>query len=213
MKLKSYKKRHMGTYVFREIIIIFIGLMMAIWIINYYYRGFNKTFMAVASVKTKSYISRMINEATDDIKFDTSLFVIDRNINNEIKMVSYDSYEATKLTNQITSNIQKMLDNNEDIIIGEIPVGVVFKNNLLRNMGPRIKIKIEILGNAITELNTEVKPYGINNALIQVNVKIIANARVVLPLDSEEVEIENIVPISINIINGKVPEAYMGRLS
>ena len=209
MKLKRYKKKTIGTYLGREIIIVVIGIVLAITIINYYYKSFNKTFMAIAEIETRNYISNMINEATRDIKFDTSLFMIEKNTDNEIKMINYDSYEATRLTNTITGNIQKML-NSDNRVIGEMPIGIVFKNNLLRNMGPKIKIKIEIIGNVITELNTEVKPYGINNALVQVNVKIVANARVVLPLDSEEVRIENTVPISINIVNGKIPNAYIG---
>ena len=61
----------------------------------------------------------------------------------------------------------------------------------------------------LSELETEVKPYGINNALVEVRVKLNANARVILPLVSKEINVINVIPISINIVNGSIPEAYI----
>ena len=61
----------------------------------------------------------------------------------------------------------------------------------------------------ISELETEVKPYGINNALVVVRIKITAHIKVILPLVPKDIEIVNKIPISINIINGSIPEAYI----
>ena len=53
------------------------------------------------------------------------------------------------------------------------------------------------------------KPYGINNALVEVRVKLYANARVILPIVTKEISVTNVIPISINIVNGSIPEAYI----
>lgn len=214
MRLKKYKEKNIGTYLSREIILIVIGIIMAIGIINYYYRKFNKVIMIMAEENAKSYLTKIVNEATKEIKFDKKIFNIVKDNNDEIKMINFDTYESTRLTNEITYNIQDKLDDisikDNGYIIGEIPLGIVFNNGLIRNIGPKIKIRVDIIGNILTELNSEIKPYGINNALIQINVKIVVKGRVVLPIESKNITIENTVPISINVVNGSVPDGYIG---
>ena len=214
MKLRRYKKKTIGAYLSREIILIVLAMVIAIFMINQWSKNFNEMALSVAEAKTKKYIAPVINEATEGIKFDGNLFSIDKNETNEIKMIKYDSYEATKLINEITHNIQAKLDELEQgdkqaFMIEEIPLGVVFNNALLRNMGPKIGVKISPIGDVITELQTAVKPYGINNALVEVTVCITSNVRIILPLGSKEMQVKNMIPISINIVNGNIPEAYI----
>lgn len=212
MKLKRYKKKTIGSYISIEIIIILLSIIIALLIINYFYNKFNKVVLPLAESETRKYMTEVINCSTDNIKFDKDLFIINKNDNNEIKMITYNSYEATMLVSQITNNIQKRFDmilNDNDYVITEIPLGIIFNNSLLRNFGPRIKIRLKIIGNILSELQTEVKPYGINNALVEVRVKLNANARIILPIVSKDINVTNVVPISINIVNGSIPEAYI----
>lgn len=214
MKLKRYKKKTVGTYLSREIILIVLAIVIAFFMINRWSRNFNEVALSLAEAKTKKYIATVINEATEGIKFDGNLFSINKNETNEIKMIKYDSYEATKLINEITHNIQDKLDmleqgDKQGFMIEEIPLGVIFNNALLRNMGPKICIRISPIGDVITELQTVVKPYGINNALVEVTVSITSNVRIILPLGSKEMQVKNMIPISINIVNGNIPEAYI----
>lgn len=211
MRLKRYKKKGIGSYLGREIIILLLGFFSSLLVINSFYDRYNDVIMPIAEAETRKYMSILINDSTRGVKFDGHLFNIERSVDNEIKMITYDSYEATKLINEITNNIQDKLDSfsNSNYVITEIPLGLIFKNGLLRNFGPKVSVKLDIIGDVISELETEVKPYGINNALVEVRVKIDANAMVVLPLVSKEVDITNIIPISINIVNGSIPEAYI----
>lgn len=212
MKLKKYHKKNLGTYFSREIIFLVLGIFVAILIINHYYKKFNDLVIDVGEIKAKNYISRIVNEATKNIEIADSIFIIDKNNNDEIKTVTYDIDKATEITNIITDNIQKKIDDFEDgsEVIFEVPMGIIYKNSLFRNMGPNIKIKLDMLGDVLTELNTEVKPYGINNALVELRVKIVASVRLVLPLGGEIIRIENTTPIAVNIVNGKVPDGYIG---
>lgn len=216
MRLRKYKnkKRNISNYFTRGIIIIIISLVCAFLIINNFAKRIDKIIMPMAESIVRRYVSTIVNDATIGIEFDKELFVIDKNEKNEIKMVTYNSYEVTKLTNTITTNIQDNLlklenSNGDDFVVTEIPFGMIFDNVFLRNVGPKIKIRLDIYGDVLTELRTEVKPYGINNALVEVSVYLEANARVVLPFVSKDVKITNVIPISINIVNGSIPEAYI----
>lgn len=216
MKLKQYKKKTIGTYLSRELIFIILAFISALLIINFFHKKFNDTVMPIAEAKTRKYVTEIINNSTDNIKFENDLFVIEKSNDNEIKMITYNSYEATQLINKITHNIQDSFDELESVfngkdkfVVDEIPLGVIFDNALLRNFGPKIRVRLDIVGDVLSELETEVKPYGINNALVEVRVKLKANARVILPLTSKEINVSNIIPISINIVNGSIPEAYI----
>ena len=214
MKLKRYKKKNVFS---KQIIIIVLSLVLALFIINYYSKQFNETVMPMAEEKARKYLTEIINNSTDNIKFNNDLFTIEKSGNNDIKMITYNSYEATWLINEITHNIQNSFDELESVydkkdkyIIDEIPIGVIYRNALLRNLGPRIKVRFDIVGDVLSELETEVKPYGINNALVEVRVKLTANARVILPLTSKDIMVTNVIPLSINIVNGNIPRAYIG---
>lgn len=216
MRLKKYKKKTIGTYLSRELIFIIMALICAIIMINYFYHKFNDTIMPIAEAKSRKYVTEIINNSTDNIKFENDLFVIEKSNDNEIKMITYNSYEATQLINSITHNIQNSFDELESVfnghdkfVVDEIPLGVVFNNSLMRNFGPKIQIRLDIVGDVLSELETEVKPYGINNALVEVRVKLNANARVILPLTSKEINVTNVIPLSINIVNGSIPKAYI----
>lgn len=217
MRLKRYKKKKISTNITFELILISISLGLALFIINYFSYKFNETIMPIAEEKTRKYMTEIINNSTDNIKFSNDLFTIEKTNDNEIKMITYNSYEATSLINKITHNIQNnfdelasVFDGKEKYIVDEIPLGVISNNALLRNLGPRIKIRFDIIGDVLSELETEVKPYGINNALVEVRVKLIANARIILPLTSKEITLTNVIPLSINIVNGNIPKAYIG---
>ncbi len=208
MKLKYHKKKTIGSHISREIIIIVLSLFVAIMIINSFYDKFNKVMLPLAEAETKKYMVEIINDATEDIKFDKDLFKIEKGIDGKIEMINYNSYVATTLINNITNNIQSRLDNNEDII-ARIPLGIIFKNSLMRNFGPIIDVRMKMLGNVLSELETEMKPYGINNAIVTVRIKLNARAQVILPILSKEIKLENVIPLSINIVNGSIPEAYI----
>ena len=217
MKLRKYKKKKFSSYISFGIMIIILSLILSFIIINYFSIRCNDILLPIAESKTRKVVTMIINSACDEKMILDNLYEINKNNDDEIEMITYNSFEVTKLTNIITQNIQNKFDmlenkntlNSEDFIIEEIPFGVVFKNSFLRNIGPRIKLRIDRVGDVLTELQTEVKPYGINNALVEVRVLVDANVRVVLPFVSKEIRITNVIPISINIVNGSIPEAYI----
>ena len=86
---------------------------------------------------------------------------------------------------------------------------VVFGNSLLSNIGPKIKIRLSLLGDITSNIETEVKPYGINNAYIEMRIYLEVTARIILPFVSEKVVISNVIPISMNVVQGSVPDGYI----
>lgn len=192
-----------------------IAFLISLMVINYFSSQIKTILLPIAEARVNKYISNMINKATGDILFDKELLKINKNSNDEVEMVTYNTYEVTKLIDKITMNIQDEFNGleygkvNDEFVLQKIPFGVIFGNVFLRNLGPKINIRFDMIGNVLTNIETEVKPYGINNAYVETRVFIEANARIIIPFVTKNVKITNVIPISINIYQGKVPNGYI----
>lgn len=205
------------------IFLIVVSLILALVIIDYFSKKANEILLPMAESQTRKVVTMIINSSCDDVLIGDNLYTINKDNNNEIKMVTYNSFEVTKLINQITENIENRIqdietgkmnyygdtDGNENGVIGVIPFGVIFGNSLLANVGPKIKLRLNLLGDIVSNIETEVKPYGINNAYVEVRIHLVVTARIVLPFVSEKKVISNVIPLSMNIVQGSIPEAYI----
>ena len=222
MKLKRYKKKKFSSYISLGIIIVFISLGCSFFIIDYFAKKSNEILLPMAESQVRKVVTMIINSACDESKIHDDLYEINKDSNDEIKMITYNSFEVTKLINQVTSNVEtkiRQIENgeinyygyNDELggIIAEIPIGVIFGNAMLSNIGPKIKVRLNMLGDIVSNIETEVKPYGINNAYVEMRIFLEVTARIVLPFASEKVVISNVIPLSMNIVQGSIPEAYI----
>lgn len=220
MKLKRHKKKKLSSCISFGIIMIIISLILSLIVIDYFAKKVDQILLPMAESQTRKVVTMIINAACDETMISDNLYEISKDSNNEIKMITYNSFEVTKLINQVTANIENMISNIENNkmdyygnmnggVISEIPFGVIFGNSLLANVGPKIKLRLNLLGDITSNIETEVKPYGINNAYIEVRIHLEVTARIVLPFASEKVVISNVIPLSMNIVQGSIPEAYI----
>ena len=68
---------------------------------------------------------------------------------------------------------------------------------------------MQLIGDVASSISTNVKEYGINNALIEVGVTIEVNSRVILPYISNDIKIKGTIPIALKVIQGKIPSYYL----
>lgn len=218
MKLKRYKKSKLSSYFSINLTIIIFSFICSALLIVVFSRRSHQILLPLAKVQLEKAISFVINHATDNFDNSNDLYTLDIT-DNEINMLNYNTIEVVKLLDQITFNIEDDLRAIEsgnsrfpefsNGYYGEIPFGVIFNNVFLNNFGPVIKLKFKFLGSIISEVTTEVKPYGINNALLELRISITVDGQIILPFISENVSISNAIPISINVVQGTVPEAYI----
>ena len=222
MKLKKYRKKKISSYISLGIIIIIISICFAFFIIDYFAKKSNDILLPMAESQVRKVVTMIINSACDESKISDNLYEINKDNNDEIKMITYNSFEVTKLINQVTSNVEDNIreiemgninyygDKNElGGVIAEIPFGAIFGNSMLSNIGPKIKIRMKMLGDIVSNVETEIKPYGINNAYVEMRIYLEVTARIILPFVSEKVVISNVIPISMNIVQGNIPDGYI----
>lgn len=207
-------------------IIIILFSLILIRVIN---RNITPTVMEYSKSEIKRISSIIINKSINDEIIDlidvNKLFIVDKSNEQEIITVTLDSGVVNEITNAISDACETNLRLVEERKFNElrgfnineqffyVPSGIAFNNTFFSNLGPMIPIKLKIIGNVTSGLETEVKEYGINNSLITVSVEVKVEIMVILPLSTDYVSITNYVPIAVKLIQGKVPEYYGGNLS
>ena len=226
-KIKLKKKKNKNHNV---IILLIVMIIITLFIVfNFIGKKLTPIIMNYAEKQAKKIAVLVIGNAIDSElgeKFKSdNLFITDG------KETNYNTYEINNILKEVSINVKEYLrklergelgdiglSDNENInvnskklkkgIIYQVPSGVIFNNGILANLGPKIPVKLSLIGDITTDIVTDIKEYGINNAVIELGVKIIAEEQVILPFGTKQIQVETVVPISIKIINGTVPGYY-----
>jgi sporulation protein YunB len=167
--------------------------------------------MKYAKIESKKIAIDIISNGVSDEIIKTmnnkDLFTVEKDNDGNIEIVDYNSKVVNEVlsvsSKKVMNNFNKV-ENKNNGIVTRIPIGVITNNVFFENLGPKIPVKLNLEGNALTSLKTDVKEYGLNSALIQISVKIEANVQIIVPLYSKEMKVINEVPISIKITKGNV---------
>ena len=165
-----------------------------------------------AKKKSKTISNNIITKSVNDnVLKDMNkeeIFIEKRDNNGNVITTDFNSVILNQILNKITVSVEKDLRELNNKVSYRIPIGIIFNSSLLSNLGPKIPVKINLDGDVITSLNTEVKDYGINNALIKISVNVKVYMNVIIPFKTEEIIIEANIPIVMRIVEGEIPSYY-----
>ena len=234
-------KKHRNNKIYNKIIlIIIVGILSLIFLFVWLNKIATPILMNYAKLETKKLSTIIINRAISknvasniDIN---ELINTTLNSNNEIQAVDFNPYMVNKLlslvTNSITINLKYLESGQIDLIelpeetisnydkeklkkgiIYLIPIGVITKNSFLSNLGPKIPVRLNLIGSVEANISTNIKEYGINNAVLEVIVDVSVAESVNLPFATEPITVETKIPIAMKVIQGKIPEYYSNGIN
>lgn len=220
-------------FILSNVLILFLTVV-TLFFINYCLKKNMVEYLNLIANKITKYI---VNYAYESFEYSTKdLYEIIRNSDGEIKTIIYNTDKVNDLLSVITDNIYEFFREVEigdlrgmnlegniltgrdtttdyDGIILEVPFGTVFKNFLFSSLGPKIPVKVSLTGDFESRISTSVQEYGLNNALITVNVDLKVSERVVMPFFSDNIVVDNQIPIAISLVNGQIPNYYLPSFS
>lgn len=181
-------------------------------------------------------ITQAVNDKVLNMMDVEDIVITSKDDGGFVREVDVNPISVNKLLTQITNYVQEYLEkveagnidslgvsdtifSNYDLhklkqgIIYEIPSGVVFKNSLLSNLGPKIPVRINLVGDVTSDIQTKVSNYGINNVFLEVIVYVEVSMQVLLPFASKTVQANTSIPIVMKIIEGSVPNFYYPSLT
>jgi sporulation protein YunB len=93
-------------------------------------------------------------------------------------------------------------------IVFFVPLGQATNIPLLGNLGPKIPIRFHVIGDVQSDVVTNIREFGINNAMVEVNILIKVNVQVIVPLATKTTTIKRSIPVALGLISGEVPQIY-----
>ena len=185
-----------------------ISIILVIIFLLLWFFIFNKELLPILSnyalVETENISTKIINEAvTKKIakeEYLNDLVETTLNKNGEIVSVDFNPVYVNKalstITNEVQNNIKKIEEGNVDFdseiikndndLIFEIPFGIVFRMPILADLGPKLPLKTKIIGNVISNINTKITNYGINNAMLEIYIEVEVSEQILLPFISKK---------------------------
>ena len=228
------KKRNLIVLV---IIGIILGVILAFRYIN---KKITPLFLNLAESETEKLATLIINDAVgkqvaSDLETD-NLFTINKDSQGLITSIDFNSNIVNKVltttTTSVELNLKYLEEGRVDLlnlpdsilvnydkkdlekgIIYRIPTGAIFNNTLLSNLGPKIPVKLNLIGSITSNIKTKTTNYGINNSLIEVYVNLNVTLEVILPYTKTKTTVKTSIPIALKMIQGNVPTYYSGSQS
>lgn len=239
MMRRRIKLKRKQRKINRVILIIFSLIIVIILTLKFISLKANPILLEYAEMESRKLVSIVINDAinkniTENINIE-ELFIIAKE-GDDIKSIDFNPITVNKILTETTSLIQNnlkyleqgkiellnlttnaLVDYNQNKlkqgIIYEIPSGVIFGNSFLANVGPKVPVRFSLIGDIVSYVNTTVTDYGINNALIEVNVVLDLSFQIILPFVSDKTSINTTVPVALKLIQGNVPSYYLNGLN
>ena len=215
--------------------ILFIGMIiLSLWMID---RGIEPTLMNIAEIKTEEFATRAINAAVefaDELEFE-DLVNVQTATNGHVTQIGWNSAVVNKVLRTSTDRVEYFLHNmnkgeilntkdpklnpqeygesatdmaQRDPTVVEIPIGQATGNTILANLGPKIPVHFEVVGNIKTDVNHEVEEFGLNSALYKIYVDVQVDVQIVIPFATSVSKVRTKIFIASGVLMGEVPEFY-----
>lgn len=157
---------------------------------------------------------------SDELGSEELLDVISLSKNNDGEVISVDynmniAYDVlsncmedlySSITSLDMSSLYKSGINN----VYYIPMGLIYNNVLLDNLGFRIPCKINFISDIDMGFMTKVKDYGVNNLLIEIYLVIDVKNYIMSPSTYKEFGEKYEILVASKIVLGRIPMYYNG---
>ena len=194
----------------RKIVKIVAVLLIAFMVVEYVIKTVEPIIDIQCSSMAKSIATKVSNEqATNvmkDYKYDD--FVnIDKTADGNIKLISANTITINKIISDIPLLIQNELEKVENSKF-YIRLGTFTGSKILAERGPKVEIKMSVIGDIETDLKSEFKEAGINQTLHRIYLEVKCNVSILTPINSITEVITNQILLSEGVIVGNIPDTY-----
>ena len=209
-KPKSYRNISFNRGKLPFKLIVFILIIIAFNFIVYMFsKKILPTVLNIGEMKIKSEAMKIMNEESlkvysENFKYD-DIINIEKDDEGNITMIRTDTVKQNYLVSQVVLQCNEKLSELEDLGV-KVPVGYLTNNIMFYNMGPKITVKMQQVGNIVTSYESIFESAGINQTRHKIYLNLNLTMRIVVPFNSKDVEVSCQIPVSDTIIVGKIPD-------
>lgn len=205
-KSKRYKNKRKFPYW----LLLIIAIVM---LINSFFYLFQKrvfpAVLDIAEIVLKSEANQVISEETmrvyrENFEYD-DIMKVEKDSEGNITMIRSDTIKQNQLTAEVVLACNEKLQNLGELGT-EVPLGYITNNVLFYNMGPKINVTMQQIGNINTSYDSTFESAGINQVRHKIYLNIEVKMRLIVPLASKDIDVACEIPVAETIIVGKIPE-------
>lgn len=210
---------------------IILIIILTFFLLHKFNQEMNKNIINISKASVSRVMDTLLTGRINNtiLNKDTleDILIINKNNKDEILYVDFNLDKAYKILDTVSdtlTNSFKNLENGDislayldnelthktDGIVLNIPLGSTLKSNYFYNLGPKVPVKINFIGSVLTNLETKITNYGLNNALVEVFIYIEFHNVIIAPFKTEEITLKYDSVIASMMINGSVPSFYNG---
>lgn len=194
---------------FLKFMIVLVFIVLVFLYLTYYV---NPKIVESSEAQIKSLAITEINKSVKMVTLNPNLYNnlinISYNNNGDINMITSNSQAINALSTSIIETSQNLLTHMGEQGI-KIHLGNFSGLALLSNVGPKITIRMTPIGTTQTKLKSNFTSKGINQTLHSLFLNIMCEIKIILPIKSINLKIENEVLIAESVIVGKIPNTYL----
>lgn len=170
------------------------------------------TILAVAKAYAEQIAVQAIQNAVNEkvaksVEYKDLIF-IRTDDRGRVVLMQANTIKINSLAADTTLEIQKSLAKLEGKVI-PIPLGQVFKSQLLAAYGPKINVTLVPIGTVKVKVIDNFQQAGINQTRHCLFLNVTGKVKIVIPLVSDDVEVATQIPIAETIIVGEVPQTFL----
>ncbi|WP_279222060.1 sporulation protein YunB [Clostridium rectalis] len=192
-----------------KLMVWFILIISSFYIFLYAFDNIiSPTIITVAESEMKAKASEVMNKTivknyVKEFNYE-DVINIEKDEEGNVAMIKADTLKMNKIACDVALEAQEELKKLGTIGI-KIPMGYIFKNNILAYFGPNITVKMQPIGYIETKYESNFEGAGINQTRHKIYVQVISNMKIIIPLKNTDIKLKSEMPISETIIVGKIP--------
>ena len=195
------------------IIIIIILMLCGVYFFYIIDRNLKPTIIQIAQSRAHIIATEAMNNALyEKVLSNTDyedLMTIHKDAQQRVTIVQANTIKISRIVSEANLAIKETLKNLQDETF-KIPLGQALGSPLLAHYGPNINVKIIPVGTVNVGFVDRFQEAGINQARHILSLNIETTVKIVVPLVTENVVVNNQIPIAETIIIGEVPNTYFG---
>lgn len=216
---KQFKKQK-----YRKWIIAFLIVFILLQCGNCAFKAVNKALYphinGVASSEVRVAALSVMKRTIASMNFDTDQLIdIEKDETGKIKVINYNTEKLNQILYDASQAAQNALHaasmgENDPYtgvayydrgIIYSIPLGMLTGFALLARVGPSINIHMKTVNSVMGQIEIKNSAYGLNNTMVQINLKLSVEMMVVNPFLLQSLNIDVSIPLVIQMVQGEIP--------
>lgn len=192
----------------KKIIIVIFILIMAFLLLLENQMGplFEKYSEHNAQVMATDAINEAVQEEMEYYNFTyDDLVTVCYSEDGKMQGITTNVININKLKSAVTTTAQQKIETvqDKDVIV---PLGDLMGVNLLKGLGPPVRLNIGLTGSILTDFNSEFTSAGVNQTIHTINIEITADLYLTsAPDDKSELKIYTSMPVAETVLMGTAP--------